>query len=353
MAVDYSKLGKEVGINSVDKELRQLWEGNQNSSKASLINFAIYSEEEGSIINNTDSIQDITREHSCRAIIMELNRCDDSPEVKAWITAHCNLSSGTSLVCCEQVAFLVKGYYPGIVRHTLFSHLDSDLPLVVWWQGDLSVSFRERFYSNVDRFIFDSTEWDNLKEQYSYIIESLNQSKQLVVQDLAWTRTFHLRLALASLVDQPSLLSNIDQLEDFKITYSAKATASALLTVAWVAELLELKISEKKTTETGYALSYTNPLGNKVNFTLQATDPSDSAKITQLEAKIGDFSLSIKREEKRPLLSQVLTCKESEIVKMHCPADPEKNSELVTDQLTRGAKNALFRKILPQFIELI
>jgi len=42
-------LGTPVEIQDIEKELRQLWEKDEARTNASLMNFAVYSEQEGSL----------------------------------------------------------------------------------------------------------------------------------------------------------------------------------------------------------------------------------------------------------------------------------------------------------------
>ena len=92
---DYAMaLGKEVAIADVDKELHLLWEEDKASTNASLINLAVYSEQRGAIIKNSEHVQIITREHACRAILIGIDRNNPDASIRAWITAHCHLSHG-------------------------------------------------------------------------------------------------------------------------------------------------------------------------------------------------------------------------------------------------------------------
>ena len=67
---DTAHLGMEVPIGSIEKELKKLWEADQASTNASLMNLAIYSEDPDSLQRNSLAIGELTREHSCRAILI-------------------------------------------------------------------------------------------------------------------------------------------------------------------------------------------------------------------------------------------------------------------------------------------
>jgi len=202
-------LGKPVEIQNIEKELRQLWEKDEARTNASLMNFAVYSEQEGSLEQNSQIVNEITREHACRAILIGLDRDAESTNVDAWITAHCRLEGGQKSVCCEQVSFHLKGRKKGRFRNTIFSSLQSDLPLIFWWQGDLTDVFSEGLYRRIQRLVIDSSEWSDVAQNYERIQQAWAKGRGIVVQDLAWTRTYHYRLAVASLYDNQIVLDSL------------------------------------------------------------------------------------------------------------------------------------------------
>jgi hypothetical protein len=84
----------------------------------------------------------------------------ESPDVRAWITAHCQLGDGGNRhICSEQLAFLVRGCGHNVVANTLFAHVDSDLPLTLWWQGEFSGNWEPYLFTEIDRLMIDSSEW--------------------------------------------------------------------------------------------------------------------------------------------------------------------------------------------------
>jgi len=351
MAVDYSFLGKEVPVASVGKELKLLWEVDETSTKASLMNFTIYSEAGDSLSRNSEAMMEITREHACRAILMDLDRNGKDPSVKAWVTAHCNLSGGKKSVCCEQVAFKANGYTPGIVRHTLFSHLDSDLPMVLWWQGDFSESFRESFYSSVDRLLFDSSEWSDPKLQFKKILDALEEVKSLVIQDLAWTRTYQIRLSFAGLVDEPIVESRLHQISSIKVKVHPSCRTSGLQYLAWISVMSGFERSPDLLSVEGDVFTMTKPNGGEVKLSLE-TDAT-SSEISLVEVEMGDLLLQLERHPERNFIDQRLLLNGEETLSRVSPADSENAVGLISNQLSRGGKNSLFRKILPAFIEML
>ena len=202
------ELGQEVAVEGIHTALRQLWAQDEARTNACLINFAVYSEQPGSLRKNSEIVRVLTREHACRALLIEMDRGATLASIRAWITAHCHLSEGRKSVCCEQISFALTGVSRGRLRNTVFAHLSSDLPLILWWQGELSPIFEERLYSVIDRFVFDSADWENPSESFRLVDQAISSgSRPLVIQDLAWTRSYHFRLAVASLFDDPLALT--------------------------------------------------------------------------------------------------------------------------------------------------
>ena len=140
-AAETYSLGTPVEIGKIEQELKKLWhEGEGAMTRASLMNLAVYSEEPGSLNNNTQLMAKITENHACRAIVTEADCRSEENRVDAWISAHCHVSSaGNKQVCSEQISFLLKGGCTLQLPSVVLSNLDSDLPLYLWWQEE----FRE------------------------------------------------------------------------------------------------------------------------------------------------------------------------------------------------------------------
>ena len=103
-------LGMPVEIAAIDGELRKLWEADEASTNASLMNFLVYTEDPHELTANSKMIQELTREHACRAVLIAMDRKAPKPSVAAWITAHCHLAHGKKSICSEQISFLLSGY---------------------------------------------------------------------------------------------------------------------------------------------------------------------------------------------------------------------------------------------------
>lgn len=336
------ELGIEVPVPSIDRELRKLWEQDDAQTNASLMNLAIYSEEEGSLVKNSKIIYDLTSEHACRAILVEINHRTTEAGLRAWITAHCHLSNGKKSVCCEQIAFHLTGRVTGRFRNTVFSHLNSDLPLIFWWQGELSDVFTERLVAVMDRLIIDSSAWNQPAEGFAMIDEASQANDDLVLQDLAWTRSWQFRVGLAGLFDDPVAQTTLPDLNAVDITYHPAHRNSALQVLAWLA----VQAGWETVASAEDAFSFRSKGGITIAARLVADE--NSAPLGKVEVRSESVAVRVLRDAGASHVSRQIQSA-GYTANSLSPADPESDAELVGLQLSRGGKNSLFQKILPRF----
>lgn len=346
-------LGKEVPIGSVDKELRLLWEEDKASTNASLINLAVYSEEDGAILKNSELVQSITREHACRAILIGIDRDVDEASIRAWVTAHCHLAHGRKSVCCEQVAFQLTGKATGRLRNTVFAHLNSDLPLVFWWQGELSAIFSERLYSLIDRFVFDSSQWSDPLYSVRWIGQVMKEVQTLQPMDIEWSRSLQVRQAIAGLFDDPMAMQSCEQTSKIRIVVHPNHRMAGLQLLAWIV------------TCTGWRRSPDlglKPESNSDVFYFETNEGADLTAMIEYNpagAPVGLVEISgprckveISREVNSAYLHQRLDVA-GRVIDRCTPAGSDDSSELVVGQLSLGGKNTLYRMMMPVFLDLL
>jgi len=234
-------LGLPVEIGKIDRELKRLWaEGGGAKTRASLINLAVYSEAPGSLPINTKIVSEITEDHACRAIVIGANPEAKENRVEAWINVHCHVSrAGSKQVCSEQLSFLLEGPSARLLPNIVFSQLDSDLPLVLWWQGEFSDPMDPQLWAWVDRVIYDSQSWKDFRTQMQRLETAQAEAKQrIVLCDLNWSRLFQIRLALAQFFDHPSMQKRFDEIENVEIAFAPGFRSTGLLLAGWLAAQL-------------------------------------------------------------------------------------------------------------------
>lgn len=344
---DYDVLGKPVAVNAIETELHQLWAADDASTNASLMNLVVYSEKAGSLVTNSEVVRELTREHACRAILVELDRGQEGHETETYITAHCHMLGGKKSVCCEQIAFRMLGRAHGRLTNMVFAHTASDLPMIFWWQGEFSTVFSDRLTAVVDRLLIDSSTFSDLKSSHERLREAMEEEGQhFIVQDLAWTRTYQFRVVFAKLFDDPCAQSSLPDISALKITTHPDHQVSGLLMLSWIA--VQAGWSLKGTLEGGIEISGAD--GQSIGLTLETCEKS--AALGAVELKGEDFSMTLDRCADEELIREKLCCG-NHCVEGVSPADAVEAGDLVASQLSRGGRNRLYRKTLPVFRALL
>ena len=337
----FAELGIEVPISEIDFELRKLWEQDDARTNASLMNLVVYTETPGGLLENSRIINNLTRDNACRAILVEI-ASEEAASIRAWITAHCHLSHGRKSVCCEQISFRLTGRVTGRFRNTVFAHLNSDLPLIFWWQGELSDVFTERLASVMDRLIVDSSSWSQPQISFAHILEVLAANPSLVVQDLAWTRCWQYRVGIASLFEDKVAQSSLDSIDQIRIKHSPSNRNTALQILAWL------------TVQAGWKhcgnFIFESKMGREIEVKVESC--IDSAPLGLVELSSDKATVRVSHEKNSIHLLREIEAGDYHVTSL-APADPEASADLVGQQLSRGGKNSLFIKILPMFLELL
>src|SRR5205809_1513669 len=262
-------MGVPVEISRIDQELKKLWQDSAGAmTRASLMNLAVYSEEPGSLNKNTQLMAKITENHACRAIVIEADCNATENGVDAWISAHCHVShAGNKQICSEQISFLLKGSCTTLLPSIVFSHLDSDLPFYLWWQGEFREPMEPQLWEWVDRVIYDSQSWKDFRAQMRLVESAQKEAKQrIVLCDLNWTRLDRVRFALAQFFDHPASHHRFAKIKKARIDFAPRFRSTAVLFAGWLAAQLNWRIEKKKGDD---VLQFINLNGHKIDIELR------------------------------------------------------------------------------------
>ncbi|SRR6266487_57495 len=291
-------IGLQVEIGKIDKELKKLWAESEGvMTRASLINLAIYSETPGSLEKNTQIISKITQSHACRAIVIGADCKAKEDRVEAWISAHCHVGhAGSKQICSEQLSFLLEGPCANLLPSIVFSHLDSDLPFYLWWQGEFHDPMDQQLWEWVDRLIYDSQTWSSFATQMRLVETAQQEARQRVVLcDLNWTRLDKVRYALAQFFDHPASHHHFAEVESARIDFAPEFRSTAVLFAGWLAAQLGWRAEKTKTPN---RLQFSDSSGRKIDIELRerAGEPvgkiilnSNSVEFVVVPAKCGDL----------------------------------------------------------------
>lgn len=342
----FAVLGQEVPLGLVDKALKELWGADNAMTRASLLNFAIYSEDPDSLNANTKLLEELTREHACRALLILALPKADKPQARAWITAHCQLHDGHKSVCSEQLSFLLEGGGANQLRNIVFAHLDSDLPLALWWQGEFSANFDERLYSVVDVLFMDSASWKMPAVQFEKLdVAQTGKSSRFRAYDLSWLRSHFFRTALATCFHDQPALAELSQLHRIEITHSKGHRVTALLIAAWIGVRLKCHLDAGLS-----GLRFTLPEGNVSEIAIVEGEGDDPLQSIVLQSDLATFRVS--RD-----CGAAYICTHVElnghVIEEMLPADLPDDAALIADQLSRLGGQSLYIQMVPMLREML
>lgn len=333
-------VGLPVDIGRIDQELGRLWEDSDDSkTRASLMNLAIFTEDADSISLNTTRIAEIAEAHACRAILIFANPDAADSRAMAWIDAHCHLATGKGerQICSEQITFQLDGEMAAAMPNIVFSHLDSDLPLYFWRQGNFRRPLNEKLWSRVDRLIYDSLDWTHPGEQFRIVHEIDNFTEcHTTLCDLNWTRLLGTRFALAQLFDHSGVLAQIAAIHRVTITSSRHLTG--LLLLGWLAAQLGWQHRSLLGKD-----SFVTKDGAQIDFEILEV-PGEA--ISDCTFSCPEASFGITREDDSSYYSAKLSGHGISAPPMRIPAGKSKLTDILLMELGRGGRHPLYSKAL-------
>ncbi len=333
--------GTPVEIGKIDRELKKLWAQDGTTTRASLMNLAIYCEGKAAMAENTALISEITQSHACRSILIGTESEAPQSNVQAWISAHCHMSkAGAKQICCEQITFLLGGNSCSLIPNIVFSHLDSDLPLYLWWQAEFSAEMDEQLWTWVDRLIFDSQAWQNPKEQFVLLRASLAETKtRLILCDLNWTRLIDWRQAVAGLFDGPGDRAYLQQIDKAEISHAPGHRTTAMLLVGWIIAQLGWKLEKKEKD----AFTFSKPEGGPVKLEIRE---EGTHAIESLVLSSGSASFRLCHESGSSYLHEEIHLPEGRDCHYLLPPGKDTTLDLFNEELWRGGKHKVYLRAL-------
>jgi glucose-6-phosphate dehydrogenase assembly protein OpcA len=349
-AAETYSLGLQVEINKIDKELKKLWQQSESAmTRASLINLAVYSEAPGSLAENTQLMAKITQSHACRAIVIGADPKAKENRVDAWISAHCHVSgAGGKQVCSEQLSFLLEGPCTALLPNIVFSHLDSDLPFYLWWQGELPDPMDAQLWAWVDRFVYDSRDWKDFGAQMRLVESAQAEARQrIVLCDLNWTRLDKIRLAIAQFFDHPASHHHFVEIENVRVDFAPLHRSTALLLAGWLGAQLDWHKEKNGSTD---GLRFADATGRKIDIDLQECAGEPIGKIV---LRSGGIEFEVSHPKGADLLEVSRGKRAENRAHQMMPASASDLVCLMSDELVRGGPHRVYLRAINCVRELL
>jgi glucose-6-phosphate dehydrogenase assembly protein OpcA len=339
-------LGLPVEIGRIDKELARIWESSADTkTRASLINFVIHSSDPSTLAADTAMISAVAARHACRAILILSNPDAPEPSARAWINAHCHPTGKSGReICSEQITFLLDGESALALPNIVFSHLDSDLPLCLWWKGSLPEPLDEKLWAWVDRLLYDSAEWSEPTHQFAIVRHlSARGGNGAVLCDLNWTRLHTWRHALASLFDHAAAFPCLSKVKAVRIDAGPGSCTAALLLLGWFASRLDWSIDPETST-------IRSPDGQKISFDLRDNGVPDLSKV---EILCSGARFDMQLEPGAEFFEALIHAPGVPDTKQLFPAPTGKLADTLLAELSRAGRHPLYTKSLEKIQPLL
>lgn len=328
--------GTSVEVSKIEKELKKLWAESEGAlTRASLINLAVYSEEPGSLAKNTKLIAKIAENHACRALVIGADRKAKENRVEAWISAHCQVRGGAKQICSEQLSFLLEGPCANLLPSIVFSHLDSDLPLHLWWQGEFHDPMDPQLWAWVDRLIYNSHDWEDFNSQMRLVETAQKEAKQRVVLcDLNWMRLDKVRLAIAQFFDHPASHHRFNKIDSVEIDFAPGFRSAAVLLAGWLGGQLNWKAEGN-----GHKFKFTDAKKREIDLQLnqKAGEP-----ISRIVLNAGGIEFVVVHTKNADLLEVWRGKPGEKCAHQLMPAGTNELVALVSDELMRGGPHRVY-----------
>ncbi len=220
-----------VDVAQIERQLHELWQLAAESEKdplqrqitrACLFNFVVLSETDAEAAHASEVISTLTSHHPCRAIVLSAESSTSASELSASISAHCHLAgTGQKQVCCEQIAIHASGQSVAHLGSAVLPLLESDLPTIVWWQGNFltRIDLFRRLVAVANRVIYDTSAWLDPRSQLTGLARVLTEYPRCSFTDLSWTRLGLWRKLAAEFFDEPHCCAELPQIRAINIAH--------------------------------------------------------------------------------------------------------------------------------------
>lgn len=330
--------GEEMQVDAaaIEKSLAELWRteksaGEDAVTRAALWNVVAHTWSPRDHSSASETLAKASAAVPQRTIIIRAAP-NEPPEMSSWISANCHLLGGSKQVCSEEIAIVAGGERMHHVPPLVNALLIPDMPVAVWWVGDLPEEhdrYVEALLDPADRLIVDSRHFSHPHDLA--LLQRIGEQTTTAPADLSWVRLEEWRAVTASLFDPPEMRARVGTIANVRVVYGGDACfgsmAEGLLYVAW------LRVQGR--TDFDYELTHDARLKGLASVELTFDDGTTAG---------------IQRDrEKGVVLAQTGMTSAYECVTRVLGRGQE---ELIVRQLKKPEADRVFMKTLPLAVEL-
>jgi glucose-6-phosphate dehydrogenase assembly protein OpcA len=341
---------QKVDVAAIEKSLADLWRNEKADSdhavtRAALWNVVAHTSNSDHQVTASEVLGRASASVPQRTIIIRAEPWREA-QLASWISANCHLVGGGKQVCSEEIAIMAGGDRIHRVPPIVNALLIPDMPVAVWWLGDLPnehEDYVESLLQPADRLIVDSANFDSTADLA--LVSRVAQRTTTAPADLNWVRLEEWRTATASIFDAPSMRSRLGSIRRVRVVAGATSesffgqSVEALLYAAWIAAQAGHTVDSQGNAE--------GPAG-EINYRIERRMQSaEVGGVSFVEIMFEDGSTaSVTRDRDRNVLvanvDGVVSTVESVTRTLACDTD-----SLIVRQLKRPEGDRVYLKTLP------
>ncbi|HVR40075.1 MAG TPA: glucose-6-phosphate dehydrogenase assembly protein OpcA [Thermoanaerobaculia bacterium] len=243
-----------VDVASIEKQLSDLWrtekqDGDNAVTRAALWNVVAHTWDPRSQSHASETLSRASASVPQRTIVVR-SMPEAENEIASWISANCHLIGGGKQMCSEEIAITAGGSRIHHVPPLVNALLIPDMPVAVWWVGDLPnehEEYVESLLEPADRIIVDSSQFDRPADLA--LLRRIGSRTTTVPADLTWVRLEEWRAATASIFDPPRMRARLRTIRKVRVVSGGELRAfgdsvEALLFAAWLSAQLEHRVDD-------------------------------------------------------------------------------------------------------------
>ncbi len=241
-------------LDAVDHDLRALWEvaarDGQRVTRVQTMSVVALCETEAHARRAEPALAAAASAHGARTILATWGPGSaDSAEIVAEVALHPSLTAA-AVPAGEAVRLHARGAAREFLPSAIGRLLGPDLPVAVWWVGDLpdhDVLF-DRVARDADTCIFDSGEMD-LRDLPRLAALAARDERRYALQDFSWLRLASWQELVARFFDPPECTPVLSSLERIVVRFQPRpvdpepVSNPAALFVGWLAARLGLRLA--------------------------------------------------------------------------------------------------------------
>jgi glucose-6-phosphate dehydrogenase assembly protein OpcA len=235
---------RAVDVAQIEKSLADLWrnqgDGADAITRAALWNVVAHTSSAEHQSQATEVLGRASAAVPQRTIVINADAAAP-PSITSFIRANCHLVGGGKQMCSEEIAIVAGGDRIHRVPPLVNALLLPDMPVAVWWMGDLPNEHEEyvaTLLEPADRLIVDSSCFDSPRDLE--LVSRVAAQTTTIPADLNWIRLEEWRAATASIFDPPHMRGRLSAIRRVRVVAGAQEenffgdAIESLLFAAWL-----------------------------------------------------------------------------------------------------------------------